>query len=275
MTFVISSRSCLVQPRLLRQRSSDIFRSSSWRREVCHPLPASNVTPATLFRSVEKYRPTLLIDEADSFLKGNDELRGILNSGHTRAMGFILRSAGDDHEPRQFNTFAPKIIAQIKQLPATLEDRSITIPMSRKRTSERVERLQLSKLRKECRTLRQKCLRWAKDQEPYLKEARPDIAEDLNDRAWDNWEPLLAIADVCGHGDKARTAALELSGQSPEENEIGVLLLTAIREILDNQNIEKIASRTSLISSPNGKKNRGRPGASKGRKSPRTLWLDC
>ena len=34
------------------------------------PLPASNVTPATLFRSIEKYFPTLLIDELDSFSQG-------------------------------------------------------------------------------------------------------------------------------------------------------------------------------------------------------------
>ena len=103
---------------------------------VQRPLPASNVTPATLFRSVEKYEPTLLIDEADSFMKQNEELRGILNSGHQRAMAYILRSVGDDHEPRQFITFAPKIIAQIKQLPATLEDRSIIIPMSRKKPAK-------------------------------------------------------------------------------------------------------------------------------------------
>jgi hypothetical protein len=28
--------------------------------------------------------PTLLIDEADTFLKDNDELRGVLNTGHRR-----------------------------------------------------------------------------------------------------------------------------------------------------------------------------------------------
>src|SRR5262245_50042740 len=46
------------------------------------PLPASNVTAATIFRSVEAFHPTLLIDESDTFINGEaGELRGILNSG--------------------------------------------------------------------------------------------------------------------------------------------------------------------------------------------------
>jgi hypothetical protein len=50
---------------------------------VPRPCPASNITAAALFRAVEKWQPTLLIDEADTFLKNSDELRGILNSGHS------------------------------------------------------------------------------------------------------------------------------------------------------------------------------------------------
>ena len=75
-------------------------------RLVAKPLPTSNITPAPLFRTVELAQPTLLIDEADTFLGRNDELKGILNSGHTRC-GQVVRSVGDDHEPRTFKTFAP------------------------------------------------------------------------------------------------------------------------------------------------------------------------
>src|SRR5699024_3473516 len=52
---------------------------------VPKPLPAANITAAALFRGVERWRPTLLIDEADTFLQNSDELRGVLNSGHNRA----------------------------------------------------------------------------------------------------------------------------------------------------------------------------------------------
>jgi hypothetical protein len=64
-----------------------------------------------------------LIDEADTFLKENDELRGILNTGHRRG-GQVTRTIGDDHEPRQFSTWAPVAIAMIGRLPDTLEDRA-------------------------------------------------------------------------------------------------------------------------------------------------------
>ena len=80
---------------------------------VPRPLNTANVTPAALFRSVEKWRPSLLIDEADTILRSSDDLRGILNSGHARHSASILRTVGDDHEPRAFATWSPKAIALI------------------------------------------------------------------------------------------------------------------------------------------------------------------
>jgi hypothetical protein len=44
----------------------------------------------------------LLIDEADTFLRDNEELRGVLNQGHRKG-GQVIRTAGDDYEPRIFN----------------------------------------------------------------------------------------------------------------------------------------------------------------------------
>jgi putative DNA primase/helicase len=45
---------------------------------VPRPLATSNISPASVFRSIEAACPTLLIDEADTFLHGKDDLRGIL-----------------------------------------------------------------------------------------------------------------------------------------------------------------------------------------------------
>jgi putative DNA primase/helicase len=103
------------------------------------PLLASNVTAAALFRTIELVRPTLLVDEADTFLPDNEELRGVLNSGHDRT-GEVIRVVGDDHEPRRFSTWAPVAMAAIGKLPGTLADRSVAIPMQRKAAGERVER---------------------------------------------------------------------------------------------------------------------------------------
>ena len=61
------------------------------RELVARPLPTSNVTVSAVFRTIEIANPTLLIDEADTFLKENEELRGILNSGTARARQSFAR----------------------------------------------------------------------------------------------------------------------------------------------------------------------------------------
>ena len=45
----------------------------------CKPLSASNISPAALFRCIESWQPTLLLDETYTFLRENEELRGIVN----------------------------------------------------------------------------------------------------------------------------------------------------------------------------------------------------
>jgi len=196
-------------------------------------LSASNITPAALFRSVEHFKPTLLIDEADTFMRRSDELRGLINSGHSRNSAFVLRTAGDDHEPRRFSTWCPKAIALIGNLPDTVEDRSILIPMRRKTPDEVVEKIRADRLA-EFDAIRRQCARWAADSLAGLKVADPETPEALNDRAADNWRPLLAIADAVGGEwpERARSAARQLSGAVEDRESIRVQLLIDIKEAL-------------------------------------------
>ncbi len=108
---------------------------------TCKPLIASNITAPALFRTVEIARPTLFIDEADTFLRENEELRGVLNSGHGQS-GSVIRTVelNGEHEPRRFSTWCPVAIALIGELPGTLADRSITISMRRKGPGESKQR---------------------------------------------------------------------------------------------------------------------------------------
>lgn len=202
---------------------------------VRRPLPTSNITPAALFRAVERFDPTLLIDEADSFLAERDELRGILNSGHTRATAFVIRTAGEDHEPRTFSTWTPKAVALIGRLPSTLEDRAVAIAMRRKAPGETVERLRVDRL-EGAEELRRRCARWAADQLETLQAADSQVPGELNDRAADNWRPLLAIADAAGGPwpRAARIAALTLSaGEAGEDSSARVRLLRDVREVFE------------------------------------------
>jgi putative DNA primase/helicase len=67
---------------------------------VNRPVMASNISSPAFFRVIQQTRPTLLIDEADTFLQGNDELRGILNSGYTKKTAFVWRVANEVQSPR-------------------------------------------------------------------------------------------------------------------------------------------------------------------------------
>ena len=189
---------------------------------------ASNISPSAIFRYIEDQRPCLLIDEADTFVRENEELRGILNSGHTKTAAHVIRNVeiNGEHKPRRFSTWAPKAIASIKKLADTLEDRSIIITMRRKSKDELVERRRGGDM-EEFSELRSKALRWGTDNLEALKTADPAMPEKLNDRAADNWRPLVAIADLagCEWPERARVTALALSGEEIGNEDIGVQLL--------------------------------------------------
>ena len=211
---------------------------------VSRPLPASNITAAALFRSVDKHHPTLIVDEADSFLtKENEEMRGILNAGHTRATAYVIRTVGDTHEPMQFSVWCPKIVAGIGKLAATLEDRSIIIQARRRAPGERVERLRLDRL-SQLEHLRRKCRRWADDHVVALGVADPIVPDLSSDRAADNWRPLLAIADAGGGewGGRARWAAIVLGGCGDETDGASVQILADLRDLFAGRGVDRLTS---------------------------------
>lgn len=211
---------------------------------VKRPLPASNVSPAALFRTVEMCSPTLLIDEGDAFLKENEELRGILNSGHTRALAYVLRCEGDKNEVRRFKTWCPKAIALIGAMHPTLEDRSIPIALTRKRPDESVIHLP-----QDCRTLlcdvQRKCAKWSLDHLDQLKHATPEMPTDFFNRTADNYRPLFAIADIIGGEwpEKARNAARRLRSARTDDDETArVKLLTDIQSIFQDRHTDRLSS---------------------------------
>jgi putative DNA primase/helicase len=202
---------------------------------------ASNISASALFRYVEEVRPTLLLDEADSFIKNNEEMRGILDSGHTRTAAHVIRNVevNGEHKPRRFSTWAPKAIATIRKLADTLEDRSVVVQLQRKPKSASVARLR-RRDSVEFEVLRRKAARWVDDNFPKLADPDPAVPNSLNDRAADNWRPLLAIAEVAG-GDwpaRARDAASVLSGEGHDSTSLNVELLADIRLAFGEQDKE-------------------------------------
>jgi putative DNA primase/helicase len=195
---------------------------------VARPLPTSNATTAAIFRTIEKAKPTLLIDEADTFLKDNEELRGILNAGHRRG-GQIIRTVGEDYEPRQFSTWAPAAIAMIGRLPDTLEDRSVSIALRRRKSTERVQQFRSDRVQ-DLKQLARKSARWCDDNQKNLAASEPNTGALVN-RSADNWRPLLAIADIAGGRwpEHARTIA-EVAEMAKPDQSTRTMVLSDIRD---------------------------------------------
>jgi len=211
---------------------------------VPRPLFAANITPAAIYRTIERHIPSLLVDEADTFICGNEELRGILNSGHLRSAAIVVRSARGDFEPRTYRTWCPKAVALIGRMADTIEDRSIMIPLKRCVSGEKPERLRFDCLDQLAPTQR-RAYRWAKDNIDRIRQADPCIPAELGDRAADNWRHLLAIADLVG-GDwpcRARVAAVALSrSRADSEENISELLLGDIRDLFDKRHTNRMFS---------------------------------
>src|SRR5262245_10236105 len=227
---------------------------------------ASNISASAVFRYVQETRPTLLIDEADTFMRDNEQMRGILNSGHTKAAAHVIRNVeiNGEHKPQRFSTWAPKAIATIRELADTLEDRAIIVTLQRKPKAAAVARLR-KRDSDEFATLRRQAARWAADNFEKLVDPDPDIPEVLNDRAADNWRPLLAIADLAGGRwpQQAREAACLLSGEGHESSSINLELLADIQKAFGDK--EAMASAdlvAALVADPEwpwAEWTRGRP----------------
>jgi putative DNA primase/helicase len=213
---------------------------------VPKPLSSSNITAATVFRAIEQWHPTLLVDEFDTYGDEMVELRGILNSGHCAANAFVIRTVGNgagDFTAQTYSTWCPKALAKIGKLHPTLDSRSVVIEMQRMLPLESVKSLDEGET-EHLNPLCAKAARWAADHFDQVKKARPELPAILYGRAADNWKRLLAIADVAG-GEwprLARTVATNMGGRRSEQSS-AIMLLEDVKETFDRLGVEKVFTK--------------------------------
>lgn len=244
------------------------------------PLPAANATLSSLFRAIEKWQPTIFLDEADTFFRDNHDLHGMVNAGHRRG-GTLLRSeaVGDNFEPRQFSVYCAKSLAGIaleKHLSDATLSRGVVLHLRRKLPHETVERLRHA-AHGVFEVLKSQLVRFAEDYAKQIRQAKPPLPDALNDRDQDNWEPLLAIAQCAGSEwlERATAAALKLSLAGDTSGSIGNELLADIEEVFATEqtvkwgqpktNVTKLSSSDLIAAlvkdeeAPWAAWNRGRP----------------
>jgi len=216
------------------------------------PYSAVGFTEATVFRLIERWTPTLLIDEADR-TKDRDALIEVIDAGLERS-GSVPRCVGEDYEVRAFSVWAPKVMAGIDKLTATVQDRAIVIDLQRATKAEKaiVARYRARSLRPVLTDIARRATRWTIDHEDKLVELgqREDVPlfDALDDRAAEQlWLPLLSVADAVG-GDwpeRARRAALTLSGgrdEEVDEESDAVLLIQDLAAIYEAEAVEFIST---------------------------------
>lgn len=211
-------------------------------------LSTSNITKSALFRCVETYKPTLFIDEVDTFINDDKEMRGVLNAGHSRDNSNIFRCVGDDNKPVAFNVYGAKAISGIGKIPGTLIDRSISLTLRRKMKNESKKRVRDLPV-DVTNTIQSKLARWSDDNMQAVKEARPVLPACINDRAQDNWEILLKIAMILGDDwlEKAHGACIEISGIESDEPSLNEQLLADIQTVFKIKNTDRLLTK-DLIS---------------------------
>lgn len=217
-------------------------------RFAFQPLKCDGISPAALFRSMDRWRPTLLIDEVDSFLHDNEDARGVLNSGHKRN-GFIIRVVGEDHDPTRFSTWGAKALCGIGSIADTLASRSIPLELRRKLPHEEVSNIRFMDGETVPRITGQLC-RLHDDIAGQVRNARPQPVVGLSNRAQDNWEPLLQIADTIGGEwpERARSIAITITHMDGGDQvaDVGTDLLRDIKAIFEARGADRIFS-TDLL----------------------------
>ena len=117
--------------------------------------------------------------------------------------------------------------------------------MRRKATREKSEKFRRRDVVLDAKPLVDALNTWSAEAVPILEQARPDIPEELGDRAADVWEPLLAIADMAGGKWPAwaRQSAIALSGGSVQEDDsLGVTLLKDIQRVFTDKKVDRLFS---------------------------------
>jgi hypothetical protein len=225
---------------------------------VRRPWRIAAASESAMFRKISAEQPTLLLDEVDALFgrgsQGTEPIRAILNAGN-RPGASVARTVGEGAGMQvvDFSVYCPKVLAGIitRDWPDTVLDRSIAIPLQRKKRGEKVKRLRFRKLRAETESLRAELARWAQEHADPLLDADPDLPAALDDRAAEGWEPLFAIADLAEAedggpwGQLARNAAVQLAGSRAEDDAHGVLALAAIEALFAAQQADEL--RTAVI----------------------------
>jgi hypothetical protein len=215
---------------------------------------AVEATGAVLYRIIDRLKPTLFLDEADSLFQRRNALAHIINESWTNSGSKIPRAKASGKGYDEYDVYGTQAISMRGlKVPDTTLSRCIICLIWPKLESEPVEEFYY-KDDDDFKVFRRKARRWAIDHAVALRAATPEFPPGFNNRIRMNYKMLLAIADLAsGEWPKrARNAALELETGRDEPSE-EIRLFAALRDVWGKA--QKRASKdlcAALVAHPSG-----------------------
>jgi hypothetical protein len=238
MTWVFDRFTAVPYLRFLGEPQSGKTRCLQVAGQLCYKsiIAGGATTAAPLFRLLEVYRGTFVIDEAD--YKNSDlssEIIKILNCGYMRGLP-VLRAekSGDNYEPRTFDVFGPKILTTRKEFADhALETRCLTLRTGDRQVRPDIPRQLPRVFSSEALALRNKLLRWRFDNFLKIQSDESKLLA-LEPRLTQIGAPLYSVATDDGF----RERLVKFLGELAEEHDgerPNAIVAEAIRQLLANQ----------------------------------------
>jgi hypothetical protein len=205
---------------------------------------------------------TIVMDEIEALRNRNNDrsqaVLSILNSGYKKG-AFVIRADGPRHETVRYATYCPKVLIGIGSIPDTVRDRSIVVPMRRKKAGDTVGRWLEKRAKKQSEPLRESLRAISQARRGEVLEVYENLPEltELSDRDEEIWQPLFAVCAVLAPDrlPELKKAALALSGSKAAadvDDSLSLRLLADIGDLLEGfgENIPSAQLVTKLKDLP-------------------------
>jgi hypothetical protein len=163
---------------------------------------SSDPTVASIFRTADRDKPTMLFDNVDTLFQRKPEVTELFLIGWTRGIKIPrVERIGGDWQTVWYDPFTPKACSLIgTNLPRPLLGRCLLIELWPLKPGEEVAEVNPfnPELMDAFKSLRRKLMRWSNDNASTLKDAEPLFPAGFTTRPRANVKLLLAIAELAG-----------------------------------------------------------------------------
>jgi hypothetical protein len=199
---------------------------------------AGRITEASFYRLIAAHKPTLLLDELHRLLLKYPNLYDLFFLGYEREKLVTLYDQ-DAKQNVHYDCWGAKAFAYVGRLHEHLRDRTIEVYLDQKPKNAKRARLRETP-KSTWEEFARKITRWMRDHVEEISQIKVEGLDVANDRATDNWEWLLAIAEVIDPARKtkegepvpysiqAREAALAEEGEERDEDNEGKQVLKVL-----------------------------------------------